>query len=482
MLKQRLINQLSTSYENRVLILDRDSFYTLFDYADLLKELGYEVLYYDDVEHFRFIYETEIRNADKKIAIVSLREYYIPYDIRRAFYEVSLALDTIYPKLNAGVVRTYIDDIGLIDFTYDALYEDVKTVKQTESFIKTKVFSPENIMRFLTLANKELEDDISLVATHTDWVEIARRNAKLEVYAARIGISRSQQKINEKFEEFVFDGYQKLSGVMSKSYPAILPKVIDTIANGKTAIVVADGMSLFDFEIISKQLNGFTYEYGNSYAMIPTTTSISRQSLLSGKYPQQLDSPFSLAKEESGFYEAAAYYGYGKQHTFYGRGYDAIPDPLVRFAAIIINDIDDMVHGQKQGRQGMYNDISLFAKTGKLQELFSKLLDAGFAVYLTSDHGNTHCIGRGSVKRTGVETETKSKRMIVLKDFAEASDELLERTVVYPGYYMDKSYQYLICKGNTSFDNKNDEVMTHGGMSIEEVIVPFVKIRRNENG
>ena len=276
--------------------------------------------------------------------------------------------------------------------------------------------------------------------------------------------------------------YQKLSGIVSKTAPSILTKAIDMIAGGKVALIVADGMSLFDFEILSRHFDGFEYDYSCSFALIPTTTSISRQSLLAGKYPQQLDNQFSLAKEEAQFYEAAAAHGYTKQQTFFHRGIDSLPGPLVRFAAIVFNDIDNMVHGQKQGRQGMYNDTTLLAKTGKIQSMIFGLLEAGFSVYLTSDHGNTNCIGLGMVKKHGVETETKSRRMVVLKDFAEITDVLSQRTTIYPGYYLDKAYKYLVCKNNQSFDNMNDDVMTHGGISIEEVIVPFVKIRSNNNG
>ena len=154
---------------------------------------------------------------------------------------------------------------------------------------------------------------------------------------------------------------------------------------------------------------------------------------------------------------------------------------MKKIAAIIINDIDDMVHGQRQGRIGMYNDVTLWAKQGKLQSLLLQLLNKGFRVYLTADHGNTHCVGKGSVKKLGVETETKSKRMVVLKDFADVSADLEERTFEYSGYYMDKNYQYRICNGRTSFDNKNEDVMTHGGISLEEVIVPFVEVRK-KNG
>ena len=46
---------------------------------------------------------------------------------------------------------------------------------------------------------------------------------------------------------------------------------------------------------------------------------------------------------------------------------------------------------------------------------------------------------------------------------------------------MDKNYKYRICNGRTSFDNKNEDVMTHGGITLEEVIVPFVEVRK-KNG
>jgi hypothetical protein len=49
--------------------------------------------------------------------------------------------------------------------------------------------------------------------------------------------------------------------------------------------------------------------------------------------------------------------------------------------------------------------------------------------------------------------------------------------VTYPGYYLDKDYKYYVCESGVSFDNKNEEVMTHGGISIDEVIVPFIKVK-----
>jgi len=482
MIEQRIRDQLSTAYENRVLIHDADSFSAVFDYVRLLTALGYEVIRYDDVERFRYLYETEIKQSDNRIAVIAENHCFIPYDIRKAFYEVSLSLETVYPRLNANTLRKHMNDIAVIDCAYDTLFADVKTEKQTERFITQSALAAENIKKYVMQTDDSLVDAAQKALSPADWISIAKQNAKLEVYAASIGLERQQGVLNECFKAFVIDGYQKLSGMISKDAPSILPKAIDMLAGGKVALIVADGMSLFDFEILSRSLSDFDFDFNCSFALIPTTTSISRQSLLSGKYPQQLENPFSLAKEESGFIDAGIAHGYTKQQCFYGRGYEALPGPLVKFAAIILNDIDDMVHGQKQGRQGMFNDVSLLSKSGNIQALMTNLLGKGFSVYLTADHGNTCCIGGGSLKRTGVETETKSKRMLVLKDFADIADDLADRMLIYPGYYMDKSYQYLICKGNTSFDNKNETVMTHGGITLEEVVVPFVRIRRKSNG
>lgn len=482
MIEERLKKHLATDYEGRLLIRDAEAFSAAFDYEALLAGLGYNVIRYEDVEQFRYAYESRLKNAKSKLALISSNRLYIPYDIRQAFYEITLSLNALYPKLNAAVLKRHILDIDLIDSAYDKLYSPAKSESETNRFIEQTVLAEDNIRSFINQSDAVLLSDAENAVSHTDWIRIARQNAQLEVYAARVGIKRNQDDINRLFQAFLLDGYQKLSGIVSASAPSILPKVVDAIAGGKVALVVADGMSLFDYNILSRHFPGFELDEYYSFALIPTTTSISRQCLLSGKYPQQLDYPFSLVKEESGFYDAGAAHGYSKHQCYYGRGYKALPGPFVQFAAIILNDIDDMVHGQTQGRQGMLSDVSLLAKSGKIQAFISTLLDQGFSVYLSADHGNTCCIGEGAAKRAGVETETKSKRMIVLKDFADISDDLSERTIRYPGYYLDKSFQYLICKGNTSFDNKDEVVMTHGGMTIEEVIVPFIKIRRKNIG
>lgn len=483
MIENRVRDLLQIEYEKRLLIYDKEHFAACFDYQQMLTAAGFKVYIYDDVEQMRYLYETEVRNKDTKCAVIVRDDIYVPSDIRRALHEVTISLQTVYPLMQHQAIEKHIGDIELIDYSYDVFAQQCLKKEATERFIRYTTYSREIIQQYVDQKDRELEEKVEQAQKATDWIEIAKANAKLEKYASQHGLRRDQTAIDEAFSTFIVSNYQKLANTVSGKYPAILPKVIDRIATGgKVALLVADGMSMFDFEILSGHMSQYDYDYGATYALIPTITSVSRQSLLAGKYPQQLKDPFSLSGEESGFFNAAQEHSYSKQQTFYGRGYQADPSPLAKFVAIIVNDIDDMVHGQKQGRVGMLHDVELWAKEGKLLELVDKLLDRGFKVFITADHGNTECTGGGSIRKLGVETETKSKRMVVLKDFADVSEELGARTFEYPGYYLDKKYQYRICKGRTSFDNKNETVMTHGGITLEEVIVPFVEVRGRKNG
>jgi hypothetical protein len=312
-----------------------------------------------------------------------------------------------------------------------------------------------------------------------DWIEIAKKKARLDYYACLVNMNFDTAFVDEAFVLFVEHGYGRLSSDIDPACPPIITKTFSTIcgaSNDKTALIVMDGMSLFDFEAIARYFEDIKFDYGCSFALIPTITPVSRQSLLSGKYPRELANPFSLADEEKGFFEAVTTLGYAKNQAQYLRGFKPEISPFTRVITIIINEVDDIVHGQHQGVPGMCNDMTALGKSEKLQGLIKQLTSAGFSVYITADHGNTPCIGIGGV-RTGVEVETRSKRMVVFKDFAEIPAQILEHTIEYPAYYLDRNYRYLVCKRGVSFDAKDSEVMTHGGISIDEVIVPFIKIK-----
>lgn len=477
MIKDRIKRHLAIEYEKKIIIFDED-IDDLFDYKDILSIHNFSIVEYEDIELFRYKYETEIKSSKFNWAVIVKKDIYIPFDIMNAFYPIRLSLKALFPNLNENVLREYKYDIDLISLSYEVSYSDLETPEKTKRFIKDNSFSSDNISRYCNGKIHDLKAKTSKGSVRSDeWIQIALIKAKILYYAMMKNLDFDLSFIDNAFELFVKDDYKNLSTQVNGSAPAILPKTLEYISGGKVVLIVMDGMSVFDFEILSRYFNEIKYDLNGTFAMIPTTTAISRQCLLSGKYPRELTNPFNLSKEGKQFYEAAQGLGYSPKQVLYTRGYSADFAYQTKFVAIIINDIDDMVHGQMQGRMGMYNDISLFAKSNKLQNLIRSLTAGGFDVYITSDHGNRVCTGVGTLRNTGVEVETKSKRMVILKDFAEENDLITKYTSTYEGYYLDKSYKYLICEPDVSYDITNEEVVTHGGSTIDEVIVPFIKIK-----
>lgn len=477
MILDRIKSHLAIEYEKKIIIIDGE-LEELFDFRYMLRSNGFSTVDYDDVEFIRYKYESEIKNSQLNWAIIVSKEIYIPSDILNAFYPVRLSLNELFPNLNSQILREYRNDLDLISLSYDLNYEQFNTPERTRNFINEYSFSLNNIEKYCLIKVDELKElTTKNNITSDEWINIAKIKAKILYYASIENLTFDFTFLDEAFELFVKDKYKSLSTQVNINAPAILPNTLELISGGKVALIVMDGMSLFDFEIISHHMHNINYDYSGSYALIPTTTAISRQCLLSGKYPRELENPFSLSREEKQFREATQSLGYLPNQVLYSRGYSTEFNHQTKFLAIIINDIDDMVHGQIQGQLGMFNSIDLFAKSNKLQNLIIELYQQGFEVYVTSDHGNRVCRGVGKLRNTGVEVETKSKRMVILKDYAEENEMISKYTSTYEGYYLDKSYKYLICDPDVSYDVSNETVVTHGGSTIDEVIVPFIKVK-----
>jgi len=479
MIAKRIESLLALKQNRRLLIIDKCGFSDCFDYTASLTGCGFEIHYYTNVEAFRVLYEENIKASTDKIAVIAASSIYVPYDIQRTFRKVSLSFTDIFPKLHADTLKKYTRDLDLISFAYDSCYMDYLSTPQTEGFLQNTVFTVPMVSDYCHAKAAVISEQCSAAASYMDWMTIAKRNAVIRYYAVKYKVPIVLSLVDEEFMRFIRDGYGSLSTQVNRSYPAIVTKTLDVISGGaadKAAIVLMDGMSLNDFEILSRFFDGIEYDYYCSFAIIPTTTPISRQSLLSGKYPRELATPFSLASEEKEFFSGAKMQGYKDDQIQYVRGFEPDISPFARIVAVIVNEIDDIVHGQRQERIGMFNDMNVLGKSGKLQKLIAHLAGLGFTVYITADHGNTPCVGIGGF-RSSIGVETRSMRMTVLKDFAEANDLLRQNASEYSGFYMDKSYRYFVSNLGVSFDSKGKSVMTHGGISLDEVVVPFIKIR-----
>jgi len=127
----------------------------------------------------------------------------------------------------------------------------------------------------------------------------------------------------------------------------------------------------------------------------------------------------------------------------------------------------------------MHNQIKQWCRGGFLLSLVNHLLSLAYQVWLTSDHGNTECQGKGSPSE-GVIAETRGERVrvyptpelraSVVRSFPFAQE--------WQTFGLPCNYFPLLAGGRDAFVKEGESTVAHGGISIEEVIVPFVKFER----
>jgi hypothetical protein len=106
------------------------------------------------------------------------------------------------------------------------------------------------------------------------------------------------------------------------------------------------------------------------------------------------------------------------------------------------------------------------------------LLDDGYEITITADHGNIHGRGIGKPK-VGVVADERGERAHVFNDELTRADVAKEYTsaIEWPQIGLPDDWRVLLAPGRGAFVPKGKHTVAHGGISMEEVIVPFVKIR-----
>ena len=227
------------------------------------------------------------------------------------------------------------------------------------------------------------------------------------------------------------------------------------------------------------------------FAWVPTLTSVSRQAAFSGLKPLYFGkSLLYTAKDrkhwikfwtgECGFFD--------KEVDFISLGGDVEDGGLasieelasntdIRALAIVIRKIDKIMHGMEMGSLGMHQQVSLWADTDFMGRLLEILHNGGFDVFITSDHGNLYSAGIGKPSE-GQLAEEKGQRVRIYpneilrskiaKDFPDALE--------WPSISLPEDHLALLAPYRGAFIQEGSSTVTHGGLSIEEVLVPWIQV------
>ena len=118
---------------------------------------------------------------------------------------------------------------------------------------------------------------------------------------------------------------------------------------------------------------------------------------------------------------------------------------------------------------------------GYFRRLVSLLHENGFEVCMTADHGNIEALGMGKPNVGDIADERGQRAHVFRDDLTRATVHAeYDDTIIWPQVGLPDDYRALLAGKRTAFMHKGQRAVTHGGISIEEVIVPFVRIQESQ--
>jgi hypothetical protein len=469
------------------ILLDRDSLWRRFGCEEKAIAEGFEVVHFNDDMKLRRYYEWECQDHPeaKRIMVIDRASVYVPMDIAQNYQMINLSFQQLFPTLDSEVLAM----LPGLDFDHLAFIADQLPLKKMDKQETWKLCT-EGLRTHAyadAYAHAMMDQAVSLAElaiTHRDWTPVAIHYGKAAMFQHSgvpiKGFYLKQKQIEDDFVKWIEAKYSMLSGVVDRQRPVLLSKVNDFIRKGneKVALIVMDGMSFENFFTIQRMLEHepISYDVQASFSFFPTVTSVARQSIFSGKLPQEHSKPFSLENEEKQWYTYWKDHGYRDNEIAFFK--DEEPDiPIqAKVVGIVVNICDDLMHDELQGLSGLQQGIETWAKNMHLVNLLKTLQERDFAVYMTADHGNTSAVAEGRFVKPGVLAEPASRRAVIYQSFADAVELDKFTTERYSGAYLPEGYTAYLFDAGTSYGDRGKEYITHGGMTLEEAVVPFVKI------
>jgi PglZ domain len=347
---------------------------------------------------------------------------------------------------------------------------------------------------------------------YSDWTSFALKWAELTalVYCGADGIEQNQLRLreigdalNSVFAEWLGEHYASLINLppttpaMLHHVPRRLARDLEDSGDGRVALIVVDGLALDQWvtvrHLLQQKCNNVLIREFATFAWVPTLTSVSRQAIFSGKpplyFPSSINSTNSEEKLWKQFWEG---HGLSRLDIAYRRSLgdgdassvleETIHPGKTKAVGLVVDTVDKIMHGMQLGSAGMHNQIKQWCQGGFLSALIDDLLDHNYDVWLTSDHGNIQSEGKGKPSE-GVIAETRGERVRVYP-----TPEL--RSQVSKSYSFAHEWQPiglppdyfpLVAGGRDAFVKSGDSIVGHGGIAIEEVIVPLIKFERRSN-
>ncbi len=377
---------------------------------------------------------------------------------------------------------------------------------------------------------KKINEKINDISSSDDWWDLYLRLIKWELKFDKYGdsglnniLNDQIQSCNKVFSNYYENNYQEMikkdnNSVLSPSVfqNHLLPCLKE---NQKVCLIVVDCMRCDQFISVIPFLESlFDIELTYHMSLIPSATPYSRNAIFSGLFPDELINKYPDQKKlflnnESGLnkFENVFLLDQLKRYDLLNkklhyhkiwaidegkRFRKKINDYLNKdIIALVVNFVDMLAHDSSKmevlkeivpDEAGYRLAVKSWFENSWFNDILRQLSKSEFEVVITSDHGSIRVnrdimvsadkdASSGIRYKYGRNLNTKNKNAFVIKE-----PEKYRLPILGPqfNYLIAKDDAYFVYPNDVNrYKNKLNNSFQHGGISMEEILVPVLKMK-----
>jgi hypothetical protein len=440
--------------------------------------LGFPVVVAEGLS-LRIYYELNIRrNSEARVCFVRDNAKPLLSDIAREACSLSISLAELFPNFSVRETLRACDFETLAGIYAQHIQGRVSAARLRQ-LIEDINIARECIAEYTPIS-------IHKYANAPEWTDVTYieglGKAMKQVFAGReydAEISKLVDGLNKDFQGYLKDNY------FATLNSAGEPKAVHSVApylqrrfgtDDKLAFVVVDGMAWWQWEVLRDELENrkdiYPTEVRAILAWLPSITALSRQALFRGEMPR-VDYRQTPAEEEKlwqQLWRANPVFMPVYQHNVIS------PEELntaTRRLAVVDVQLDKKMH-QSSDYYDLYELTRNWAV--KFAEIIARLHREEFRIVLTTDHGNVHATGIGTLKpeeKAHLYLDNSRGERFVYFNSKELKDAFRHAHSAVP-FFENTRENWLSIADDSSFSSPRKQLITHGGSHFMETVIPLI--------